>query len=130
MGTQIKPKEMLHVTAIRSSAPRKLVAGIEAGRPCNQNPSPSPTRFPFKLNFFLLSQTKFTNLLVEFHSNPLHTLNILPFARLSCYVSALFDWLGPFYLYPFVIIIIIIFMYIPSNVPIVCETFVYRKGVC
>ncbi|XP_031738395.1 uncharacterized protein LOC101223221 isoform X2 [Cucumis sativus] len=81
---------MLYVTAIGSSAPRKLVAGIEASHPCNQNPSSLPTRFPFKLKLFLLSQTKFTNLLVEFHSNPLHTLNILPFARLSCSVSALF----------------------------------------
>ncbi|KGN65510.1 uncharacterized protein LOC101223221 isoform X1 [Cucumis sativus] len=83
---------MLYVTAIGSSAPRKLVAGIEASHPCNQNPSSLPTRFPFKLKLFLLSQTKFTNLLVEFHSNPLHTLNILPFARLSCSVSALFAW--------------------------------------
>ncbi|KAA0058187.1 extracellular ribonuclease isoform X3 [Cucumis melo var. makuwa] len=39
---------MLHVTAIRSSAPRKLVAGIEAGRPFAQAhdyPSPS-VRYP------------------------------------------------------------------------------------
>lgn len=79
--------------AIGSFALKKSVAGIEAGRPCNQNPSSSPTRFPLKLK--LLQQTKTTKLPIEFHSNPLHTLNILPFAPFSCSVSVLFHWLDP-----------------------------------
>ncbi|XP_038879110.1 extracellular ribonuclease-like isoform X2 [Benincasa hispida] len=83
---------MLCAMAIDSVALRKSVAGIEAGRPFNQNPSSSPTRFHLKLKFPLLSQTKSTKLPIEFHSNPLHTLNILPFARLSCSVSLLFRW--------------------------------------
>ncbi|XP_022134931.1 uncharacterized protein LOC111007064 isoform X2 [Momordica charantia] len=80
--------------AIDSFSPTKSVAGIEAQRPCNQESSSTPSRLQLKpkSKFPSVSETKSTNLRIDFHHKLLNKLNVLPFMRVCCSVSALFDW--------------------------------------